>query len=751
MTAERMCRVAILVSLALSVGSSPHAQQAPVAHWMMDDGSEERSAVAGSHPLASYGFDKLLFVKRYTYQSNHYYTDYINGSEYFGGNICVLNLKDGTETELVPSMKDGIFGRYDLSFDGTRIVFDWKRAIGEGFRIYEVGVDGTGLRQLTFPPDDEEARIQKYGQWEMGKWQGRQMKYSHHTDDMHPCYLPDGGICFISTRCEFGILCDDPDVFTTTVLYRMDGDGKNMEKLTNSAVSEANPSMMSDGRILYTRWEYVDKGSVIAKCLWAVRPDGSGSVEIFGNDIAHPPSMVHCREIPNHPNLFVFTGAPHYPQSGVGTVIRIDSRKDIRTREPMTYITPDIDIREEGGFHHRRNGRWEHSEDGPLYSDPYPLSQDLFLVSHNPDQHWREIDAWGLYLIDSQGHKELIYDDPDISCWMPMPLRPRKTPPVLAAPMDPELAKKNLAVCVVADIYHGLENVERGSIKYIRVNEQVPRPWAARRFWDGDIFDQQHAVLTLETHLGLKVQHGIVPVYEDGSAHFLVQADKNIFLQALDEDFMEVQRERTYVNYRPGEIRSCVGCHEKPKDTPSNTSLANTIMAMQHQASIPGPQPGELSGARVLYYPTDVQPILDKHCIKCHNEQKPEAGLVLTGEMTRLFSRSYEELVRRGDLMVLFSENGREKEVGHYLPALSLGSHASRLIDIVRRGCPGNGTKLSREEMIKLTTWVDSNAQYYGSYYGRRNLKYRDHPNFRPVPTFAQAVSTKAPLPDDQR
>ena len=95
--------------------------------------------------LADHGVDKLIFVKRYTYQSNHYYTDFINGCEHFGGNICVLNLKDGTVTELVPSMKDGIFGRYDLSFDGTRVAFDWKRAIGEGFRIYEVGVDGSGL------------------------------------------------------------------------------------------------------------------------------------------------------------------------------------------------------------------------------------------------------------------------------------------------------------------------------------------------------------------------------------------------------------------------------------------------------------------------------------------------------------------------------------------------------------------------------------------------------------------------------
>lgn len=214
-------------------------------------------------------FDQIVFVKRDTYQSNHYYTDHINGCRFFGGNICVLSLKDGSVRDVVPSMKHGIFGRFDLSFDGRKIVFDWKEKIGVGFRIYEVNVDGTGLRQLTFPPDDEEARIKKYK---------INHEYQHHTDDMQPCYLPDGGICFISSRCEFGILCDTRDLFTTTVLYRMDADGKKMQKLSNSSVSEASPSIMNDGRIIYTRWEYVDKGAVSAKCLWAMRPDGTGRV-----------------------------------------------------------------------------------------------------------------------------------------------------------------------------------------------------------------------------------------------------------------------------------------------------------------------------------------------------------------------------------------------------------------------------------------------------------------------------------------
>ena len=713
-----------------------------LAKTVEEVGRLRREALVTENPLLK--VEKLLFVKRQTYQSNHYYTDYINGCRYFGGNLCTLSLKDGTVTELVPSMKDGIFGRYDLSFDARKVVFDWKKNEDEGFRIYEVGVDGKGLRPLTFPPDDEAERIRKYRN-PLKTWQGFPLRYYHYTDDMNPCYLPDGGICFISTRCEFGTLCDGADVFTTTVLYRMDANGKNIEKLSNSSVSEASPSVMNDGRILYTRWEYVDKGAVSAKCLWAMHPDGTRSVEVYGNDIALPPTLLHGRAIPGHSDRFVVLGTPHCPQSGVGTVIRLDMTRNIRTREPMTYITPDIDIRAEGGFHHRVDGKWRHSQSGPLFADPYPLSDRFFLVSHNPDKHWKDPKAWGLYLLDEFGNRVRIHDDAETSCWQPVPLRPRPRPPVLETPRDPGTTSKDLATVIVRNVYRGLKGVEPGSIKYIRVNEQVPRPWAARRRWDGDTYDQQHAVISKQAHLGLKVQHGVVPVEEDGSAHFMVPADKNIFFQVLDENYIEVQRERTYVNYRPGETRTCVGCHELPEDPPP--SDVAPPLALRRPPDRPGPQPGEKTGARPLHYPTDVQPILDRHCVKCHSGAKPKGKLDLTGAPTAHFSRSYENLLARRMLPIIGENHPKTGNV-RYLPAKSLGSHASKLIPHLKKG--HSKVQLTRAEWVRLTTWVDSNGQYYGSYYGRRNLKHKDHPNFRPVPTVASALGT-CPLPDEER
>ena len=686
-------------------------------------------------------FDKIVFVKRYTFQSSHFYTDFIDGCEKFGGNLCILSLKDGKVTELVPKLKDGIFGRFDLSFDAKRIIFGWKSSIEKGFRIYEVGIDGNGLRQLTFEPPDEKQRIKKYNQPDFES-------YNHHTDDMHPCYLPDGGICFTSSRCEYGILCNGNDTLSTTVLYRIDADGGNMEKLTNSAVSEFSPTIMPDGRILYSRWEYVDKGSLCVKALWAMHPDGTGSVEIFGNNHNLPPTFLHGRAIPDSKNLFVCLGVPHFPQAGYGTVIRIDTNYDIRTRKPMTYVTSSVDLRGavtggEGGWEFYINNRWVpdgRGRKGRLYADPYPINKNLFLVSSKQTgKRWNDMEAYDLYLLDDKGNHTLIYDDPEFSCWHPMPLKTRLVPPILCSSIDTQLAKQNLGVCIVSDIYKGLDNVKPGTIKYIRINEQVPRPWAARKFMEYEGF-----AVSMGTHMGLKVQHGIVPVEEDGSAHFVVAADRNIFFQVLDENFMEIQRERTYINYRPGEIRSCIGCHEKPRD--AAPSIPAGLMALKRPPSKPGPQPGEITGARPLHYPTDVQPVLDKHCIRCHGGDKPAADMDLTGKPTWTFNRSYENLLERGLLQTI---NEDTVKFGEYMPPYSLGSHVSRLIKTLLKG--HNDVQLSQEEMIRLTTWVDSNAQYYGTWYGRKSIENKDHPNFRPVPTFAEAISTKSPLPERER
>jgi len=206
-------------------------------------------------------------------------------------------------------------------------------------------------------------------------------------------------------------------------------------------------------------------------------------------------------------------------------------------------------------------------------------------------------------------------------------------------------------------------DVPRGTIKYLRVLETVPRPWAARRFWDGDSRYQQHAVVSMNTHLHVKRLHGIVPVEPDGSALFLAPPDKNLFFQALDENFMEVQRMRTFINLRPGEKHSCIGCHEQRRWAPPQRS----VLALRRPPRNLAPQPGE-TAPRPIHYSTDVQPILDEHCVRCHNPEKNAAKLDLTGELTTLFSRSYENIISK-DLIKVWREN--QPKTGDASPILA--------------------------------------------------------------------------------
>jgi len=754
------------------------------------------------------GVGKILFTLRRTYVSDHFYTDFINGCspEHFStrNGIYTLDIASGQVEPLITSERlpggRGLFGRFSLSPDATEIVFDYRASLAEGFRIWRVNTDGTGLEQLTFPPADEAERSERYSLQgfeefeeeefededfeDHEEWEGEEedeeaedeeewgeddaeigepeYRYDHHTDDMHPAFAADGSILFTSTRPGYIVLCDYEGFLTSAVLHRIDADGGGLEQLTRSPVSEFSPTPMPDGRILYTRWEYIDKGSVCVKGLWSMNPDGTGSQEVFGNNHATPPTITHGRVVPGAEELVVAVGCPHFPQGGsLGTLMLIDTTRDIRTDEPVTYLTPRTRLVEEAGweFDGRSNGA---GIGGRLYTDPFPLSEELFLASckHDEQAVWNDPAAYDLYLLDRDGNHWCLYDDAESSCWQPTPLAARAAGTLREPVRDPGLAEADQALVIVTNIYEGLEGVEPGTIRWIRINEAVPRFWASQRWQYGRPLWEPFITSTgWHGALWVRVQWGIVPVEEDGSACFHVPADRNIFFQALDEQYMEVQRERTYVNYRPGEIRSCVGCHERTGVT-GRQPEGLVPLALTRPPGEPGPQPGESTGQRVIHYESDVQPIFDARCASCHAGDAPAGGLILTGstsperreEGSEYYVDSYLELIEgmheyeqpRQYLGPLIGEGVQEMAWAAYEPPYSLGSHRSRLIDVLRHD-PDHNTLLTEAELIRLITWVDSNAQYYGSYYGRHHSEHRGHPNFRRVPTFEEAVGSTAP------
>ena len=651
-------------------------------------------------------FDRLLFVKRQTYNSSHIYTDFFDGSSRMGGNLCILSplAPDGQVTELVPDMKGGIYGRYDLSPDARRVVFAYKKP-GKGYRIFEVGADGSGLRAVTADGEDEAAMLKSFG---------------HGYDDLDPCYLPDGRIVFASTRAKHAVLCHN--AFTTTSLHVMDADGRNIRPLSTNTANEFTPTVMNDGRVIYTRWEYMDKGCGDVQSLWSMAPDGSHAAHVYKNNVSRPATLIDARPIPGSgSNRFVAVGSPHMPLA-VGPVILIDIGITQLTPEAMTNLTPEIRYPGHAGYFTTNQG---------YYKEPWPLSDKLFLVAYNPEADPEAPNGYGLYLLDERGNRELIYKDTAISCFEPMPLRARAAAPVL--PPASELAKAPAgATLFMADVYQGMTGIERGRVKYLRVMEDLPKPWDASYCSpsNGDSLGLQNPAVSLNGHFVTKRVWGVVPVAEDGSAYFTVPDTINLYFQALDENYMELQRMRTLVNLQPGEQRSCIGCHESRMLAPT----PRRAMALAQGPKAPAPQPGE-AGPRMVDYRADVQPVLDKHCVSCHSGAEPKGKLDLSGEYTTLFSKSYEALITR-KLINNIDVDPRDA----YIPAeppLKFGSHRSKMIERMRGDTPC-AVKVSQEEFVRLVTWIDANAPFYGVYEGKKNLKWKDDPAFRPLPVAAK-------------
>jgi len=680
-----------------------------------------RSRAMLAHPALK--FDKLLFLKRPANGYGHTYAD--QHAKEIGGSLCVLsavtwntaapseNGTGGKVTPLVPELDGGLFDRFDLSFDAKKVVFSY-RTEDEPFRIYEIDIDPVAgkmvpgsLRQLTFGGDEEAEAIR----CQVGGGQRR-------FHDMDPVYLPNGKIMFASTRAQRIVFCA-PGASVTT-LYLMDADGRNLHRISESPVNETAPSVLDDGRVIYTRWEYVDKGLGNGESLWAIRPDGTGVDHVYKNNTVYPAGMSNARSIPGSRRIVTVAGNHHF--TAIGPVVLVDARRSRRTPAAVNCITPEIGYPPSMGYPSTGFG---------TFMDPYPFSEKFFLVAHDPRAKHGGQNGFGLYVLDAWGNRAELYRDPDLSCFEPIPLRPRRRPTEIApvagtgktvAGTGKTVAGVNAAdedktaSLFILDVYQGMTGIEHGRVKYVRVMGALQWPW-----------DENGISWSLGTDPHRKKIYGIARVHEDGSAYFTVPANENLFFQALDEDFMALQQMPTFINMMPGERRSCIGCHEHRRLAPSVAGIRPQALDRSPQMLLP--QSGD-TGPRMVDFTADVQPTLDKHCVGCHGGEEPKGHLDLVGVPIGKFSRSYDNLVGSG----LVNYRACGYGAAHFLavPPLTHGSHRSKLVEQIRQApCKAN---LTREEFIKIVTWIDANVPYYGTYRGKRNLQDKDHPDFRALP-----------------
>jgi hypothetical protein len=596
-------------------------------------------------PMA--GVDEVIFACRqlgydpHWYANFGYYAENADRKAYRAmGRLCKLNLRTGKIVVLLDDPQ-GTVRDPQVHYDGRKVLFSYRKGGSKNFHLYEINADGSGLKQLTDGP----------------------------YDDIEPTYLPDGAIVFCSARCKRWVGCWLTQI---AVLYRCDANGNNIRPISSNSEHENTPWPLPDGRILYQRWEYVDRSQVHYHHLWTTNPDGTGQMVYYGN--LHPGTvMLDAKPIPNTEKIVVVFSPGHGRREHDGEI---------------TIVTSKAGPDEKASA--RRVSR------GANYRDPYPFSEDCSLMAQGPR----------LLVMNGSGETKEIYRLPaelvqaGVQCHEPRPLQPRPRERVI--PHRVALTETTGRL-VLTDIYNGrrMEGVKPGEIKKLLVLETLPAPI----HYSGGMEPISYGgTFILERILGT------VPVEPDGSAFMEVPAMRSLFFVALDENNNSVKRMQSFLMVSPGETTGCVGCHEHRTRTPVNRGQA-TLQAVRRSPSKITPIPGI---PEVFDFPRDIQPILDKHCLRCHgyeatgDNRHRAGGVLLSGDHGPLYSHSYYTLTIRRQFT-----DGRNQAKSN-LPPRSIGSSVSPLL----KKLDGShySVKATPHERDMIRYWIEAGAPYPGTY-----------------------------------
>jgi len=689
----------------LEVGSSER-------DGLLADACRLRRKVAFANPLLD--FDRILFIKRHfcpndETSGNHMCDQYFGFNAIGGGGLFALEnpfsdkpkvrnvleksvCENGRYQGRVLSEKDGFLSP-ELSFDAKELLFacteipaDQRRYQNQHYtnntyKIFRVRLDGTGLTQLTD-----------------GEW-----------NDFDPCYLPSGRIIFISERRGGFGRCHGRPVPSFT-LHSMNWDGSDIVALSPHETNEWQPSVNNWGMVVYTRWDYVDRGFSQAHHAWITTPDGRDPRSIHGNFSpnmgARPQFEISMRAIPGS-RKYMGTAACHHGQA-YGSIILIDpSVPDDNAMAPVKRLTPDQLFPEaEIGTH------------GPPanYAAPYPLSEHFFLCVYDPDSRSDAGTAnnYGIYLVDAFGNKELLYRDAEISCLDPIPIKARPVPPVIPhltavgkplkpgakfVPPDPKTIPDfgTVGLMNVYDSLYSMTNLPK--IVALRIIQLLPKTTPIANNPRIGFGDQKSARMVL----------GTVPVENDGSAFFTLPVNRPVYFQALDADGVAVQSMRSATYVHPGETLTCLGCHNSPATVYGMSKSQPQAFKRKPSALTP-----DLPGSKPFSYPLLVQSVLDKNCVACHAKSAAEgkkAPDLTQGEKKggSDFFASYNSLRE----FAFYWDNAVFDAVPDSRPG-QIGARTSKLYQMLAKG--HHDLKLSKADLHRLTLWLDCNSDFYGSY-----------------------------------
>jgi len=667
-------------------------------------------------------FDRLLVVRRranklglpMNYESNSSLerTGYDN-------EIAVVSpvRPDGKLATLFRPEGGRFVGDLALHFDADRLLFSMP-AEGGRWRVFEIRVENPRASLHALPLINEP-----------------------DVDNYDACYLPDGRILFTSTAVFTGVPCVRGSAHVANLFlysplptplpkvpipsggYVMPpasritlpkvlepSGGKELEpsggeglgggtirQLTVEQDHDWCPRVLPDGRVLYLRWEYADLPHAFSRILFHMNPDGTGQMEHYGSNSYWPASMFYARPMPGHPTKFAAIVGGHHDQPRMGDLVIFDYAKGRFEADGAVQRIPghgrkveplllDLPI----------------AQSWPKFLHPYPLSEKYLLVSSKP----AEGAPWGVYLADVFDNLVLLYEEPGYAMLEPIPLRKTPRPPVLPDRIDP--ARRDAEV-FLTDVYAGpgLRGVPRGTIKALRL--------IGYQFAYQGVGGEPDSI-GLDGPWDVRQILGTVPVHEDGSARFRVPAYTPVAVQPLDGEGKAVQLMRSWFTAMPGEVLSCVGCHETQNSAPPNS--AN--LAAQLPPSEIRPWYGP---ARGFDFRREVQPVLDRHCVGCHDGKPRPDGRVIPDLTDRdpvptLPNKNAYNLAARYtpsyyQVRKWVRTPTRESDL-HLLPPWEFHADTTRLVQMLQKG--HHNVQLDPEGWDRLVTWIDLNAPAHGTW-----------------------------------
>ena len=646
-------------------------------------------------------FDRLIVLQRKRGQlglpTNHQCNSCLDQAGYDNEIAVLCDLRGDRRLETLFRPSGGFYvGEIDLDFDARRLLFTMPN--GRTWQIHEMGIDGGGLRQVSREQPD--------------------------VDNFDPCYLPDGRIVFASTASFTAVPCWHGKE-RACCLYRMNADGSGVRQLCFDQDHDLHPSVLANGQVIFSRWDYTGIMHIYLRPLMVMNPDGTLQRAVYGSNSYYPNSLYFPRAIPGEPTKVAAILSGYHGVNRMGELVVIDLakgwheadgivRRIMHRDEPAEPIIRDALV----------NDAW------PKFLHPDPLSAKHFLAAARP--HGKA--SWGIYLVDAFDNMVPLLVDPEFDFFEPIAIRKTAKPPVLPDRVDPA---RDDAVVYLHDVYAGpgLAGVPRGSVERLRLAayhfgypgmagpDKIGRggPWEVLRIL------------------------GTVPVGDDGSVAFRVPANTPICVQPLDAEGKAIQLMRSWYTAMPGEQASCVGCHEQPRETPrTRFEQAATRKPVEIEPWY-GP-------ARGFDFEREVQPVLDKHCVGCHDGQQRPGGRPIADLRSERFADDYRGLplsnlgARRlepelralpekfaphepdfeflGDrktrytpayeaLIPFIRRVNVEDYVGMHVPG-EYHADTSELVQMLQKG--HYGVELDREAWDRLITWIDLNGPCHGTW-----------------------------------